>query len=81
MGAAQDSLEAVGFTVQLRGGDTLWLRTGAQRACVVRASDSATVGYLFADTLRHRDFVYCVRDNMDLVAYAHEFKRMSTPTP
>ena len=27
-GTAQDSLRAAGFTVELRGGDTLWLRTG-----------------------------------------------------
>ncbi len=75
LGTAQDSLKAAGFTVQLRGGDTLWLRTGANRARVVRAADSSTVGYLFADTLLRRVFVYGVRGNVDLVAYAHEFRR------
>ena len=75
LGTAQDSLKAAGFTAQLRGGDTLWLRTGANRVRVVRAADSSTVGYLFADTLLRRVFVYGVRDNIDLVAYAHEFRR------
>ena len=78
LGTAQDSLKAAGFTVQRRGGDTLWLRTGSNHARVVRAADRSEVGYLFADTLLRRVFVYGVRGNVDLVAYAHEFRRTGT---
>lgn len=78
LGTAQDSLQAAGFTVHFRGGDTLWLRTGANRARVVRAADSSEVGYLFADTLMRRVFVYGVRGGAELVAYAHEFRRTGT---
>lgn len=81
LGTAQDSLKAAGFTVQLRGGDTLWLRRGANRARVVRAADRSTIGYLFVDTLLRRVFVYGVRDKIDLVAYAHEFRRTGTLKP
>ena len=66
--------------MQLRGGDTLWLHTGGNRARVVRAADSSTVGYQFADTLLCRVFVYGVRGNVDLVAYAHEFRRTGALT-
>ena len=78
LGTAQDSLRAAGFTVHLLGGDTLWLRTGTDRSRVVRDRDSSTVGYLFADTLLRRVFVYGVRGGIDLVVYAHEFKRTGT---
>lgn len=61
--------------MQLRGGYTLWLRTGANRARVIRPADSSEVGYLFADTLLRRVFMYGVRGGFELVAYAHEFKR------
>ncbi len=81
LGTAMDSLMAAGFTVHYRGGDTLWLRTGSSRSRVVRARDSATVGYLFADTLGHRTAVYGVRTYLDLVEYGHEFKRAGTLTP
>lgn len=80
LGTAMDSLNAAGFRVQYRGGDTLWLRTGSDRARVVRATDSASVGYLFADTLRHRVVVYGVRSHLELVEYAREFKRTGTLT-
>lgn len=81
LGTAQDSLKAAGFTVHLHGGDTLWLRTRAERTRVVRAADSSEVGYLFADTLLHRVFVYGVRGHTELVAYAHEFRRTGTLKP
>lgn len=75
LGTVQDSLKAAGFTVHLHGGDTLWLRTGADRARLVRTADSSTVGYVFADTLLRRVFVYGVRGHTELVAYAQEFRR------
>lgn len=78
LGTAQDSLKAAGFTVHLHGGDTLWLRTRAARARVMRAADSSEVGYLYADSLLRRVFVYGVRGHTELVAYAHEFKRTGT---
>ncbi len=81
LSAARDSLMAAGFTVQLRAGDTLWLRAGNVRSRFVRALDSATVGYVFADTLGRRAVVYGVRSYLDLVAYAHEFKRTGMLQP
>ena len=70
-----DSLLAVGFTVRYRGGDTLWMRTGNVRSRFIRAPDSATVGYVLTDTLGRHAVIYGVRTNIDLVEYAHEFKR------
>lgn len=75
IGTAMDSLNAAGFTVHYRGGDTLWVRTGGVRTRIVRSRDSATVGYLFADAMGHQVVIYGVRGYTDLVAYAHEFKR------
>lgn len=74
LGTAMDSLLAVGFTMHYRGGDTLWLRTDKAASRFVRAADSATIGYLFADTLGRRAVVYGVRTYVDLVEYAREFK-------
>ena len=81
IGTAMDSLLAAGFTVQYRGGDTLWMRAGKVRSRFVRTPDSATVGYVFADTLGRRAAVYGVRTYVDLVAYAHEFKRAGRINP
>lgn len=81
IGTAMDSLMTAGFTVQYRGGDTIWLRTGNARSRVVRARDSATVGYVFADTLGRRAVLYGVRGYADLVEAAHEFKRVGVVTP
>ncbi|MES2306534.1 MAG: hypothetical protein V4558_13580 [Gemmatimonadota bacterium] len=75
IGTAMDSLIAAGFTVQYRGGDTLWLRTATRRSRVLRSTDSATVGYLFADPAGHLALVYGVRGYTDLIADAHEFSR------
>jgi hypothetical protein len=81
VGTAMDSLLAAGFMVQFRGGDTLWMRAGKVRSRFVRTPDSATVGYVFADTLGRRAAVYGVRTYVDLVAYAHEFKRAGRINP
>jgi hypothetical protein len=81
LSTAGDSLKAAGFAVELRGGDTLWLRTASDRARIIRAPDSSTIGYLFADTLRHRVILYGVRSNVELVDYAHQFKRSGTLSP
>lgn len=81
IGTAMDSLMAAGFTVQYRGGDTVWLRARNKRTRVVRATDSATVGYVFADALGRRAVIYGVRGYTDLVEYAHEFKRTGTLRP
>jgi len=78
IGTAMDSLIAAGFTVQYRGGDTLWVRAGRVRSRFVRSSDSATVGYLFADSRGGRAVIYGVRGYTDLIQYAHEFKRTGT---
>ncbi|MBI4885812.1 MAG: hypothetical protein HY824_01855 [Acidobacteria bacterium] len=74
LSVAMDSLEADGFTLHLRGGDTLRMRTGKVRSRFVRAADSATIGYVFADTLGRRAVVYGVRTYVDLVEYAREFR-------
>lgn len=75
IGSAMDSLVASGVTVHFRGGDTLWLRTGDRRDRVVRARDSAAIGYLFADSTQHRAIVYGVRTNIDLIEDARAFIR------
>jgi len=81
IGTAMDSLMAAGYTVQYRGGDTLWMRAGSVRSRFVRAIDSAAVGYVMSDTLGRRAVIYGVRSYLDLVEYAHEFKRTGTLTP
>lgn len=60
IGTAMDSLIAAGFTVHYSGGDTLWVRTGSDRSRILRARDSATVGYLFADARGRRVMIYGV---------------------
>jgi len=79
--SAMDSLRAAGFSQEYRGGDTLWLRTGAQRALAVRDQDSASVGYLFADTGGRRMAVYGVRTSTELIAIAQEFLLTSNLRP
>mgnify|MGYP001574045505 CR=1 FL=1 len=81
IGTAMDSLLAAGFTVQYRGGDTLWMRAGKVRSRFGRTPARAPVGYVFADTLGHRAVVYGVRTYLDLVEYAHEFKRTGMLKP
>ncbi len=81
IGTAMDSLLAAGFTVQYRGGDTLWIRAGSVRWRFVRPPDSATVGYVWTDTLGRRAVIFGVRSYVDLVEYAHEFKRTGMLRP
>jgi hypothetical protein len=81
IGTAMDSLMAAGFMVQYRGGDTLWLRMPREHARVVRDADSAIVGYVFADSLGRRAMIYGVRSHLDLVEYAHEFRRTGSLRP
>jgi len=81
LGAAMDSLVAAGFRVQYSSGDTVWMRAGNVRSRFVRAPDSATVGYVFTDTFGRRAVLYGVRTYIDLLEYAHEFKRTGSITP
>jgi len=81
IGSAMDSLVAQGVTVHYRGGDTLWLRTGAGRARVVRMRDSSDVGYVFADTLGRRVVLYGLRSNLDLLEYTREFRATGAIRP
>ena len=81
IGTALDSLQAAGFTVHYRGGDTLWLRSGASRWRFVRSADSADVGYAMADPARNMSVMYGVRTYVDLIEYAHEFKRTGRVRP
>lgn len=81
LGTAMDSLLAAGFAMHYRGGDTLWLRTDKTASRFIRAADSATIGYLFADTLGRRAVVYGVRTYVDLIEYAREFKATGTLKP
>lgn len=85
LGAAMDSLVAAGFRVQYSSGDTVWMRAGSLRSLFVRLPDSATVGYVYTDTTLRRTVIYGVRTYVDLVAYAHAFKRFgaaaTAPTP
>lgn len=75
LGSAMDSLLAMGVSVHYRGGDTLWLRRGAWRLRFIRAADSATVGYVFADTAGRWTALYGVRNDLDLVHGARAFAR------
>lgn len=81
IGSAMDTLTALGVAVHYRGGDTLWLRTGTREERVVRAVDSADLGYLFADPAGHHAILYGVRTNSDLVAAARTFARTGTLPP
>ena len=81
IGTAMDSLYAQGFTVHYRGGDTLWLRTPTGRWRFVRAADSADVGYVMTDTARNTAIMYGVRGYVDLISYAHEFRRTGKLRP
>jgi hypothetical protein len=75
IGTAMDSLVAAGFRVHYSSGDTVWMRAGRVRSRFVRSPDSATVGYVFTDTTGRRAVIYGVRTYVDLVTYAHEFRR------
>jgi hypothetical protein len=81
LGSAMDSLVAMRVSVQYRGGDTLWLRHGSWRLRFIRAADSATVGYVLADTLGRWGVLYGVRSDVDLVQDAREFARTGTSVP
>lgn len=81
IGTAMDSLYAAGFTVHYRGGDTLWLRTATARWRFVRPADSAEVGYVMSDSARNMSVMYGVRTYVDLIEYAHEFKRTGQVRP
>lgn len=85
IGTAMDSLHAAGYGVEYCSGDTVWMRTGTVRSRFVRSPDSAAVGYVFTDTTGRRAVIYRVLTHLDLVEYAHEFKRAGAaakaPTP
>lgn len=81
LGSAMDSLLAAGFNVRYSSGDTVWMRAGSVRTRFVRAPDSATVGYVFTDALGRRAVLYGVRTYVDLIEYAHEFKRTGAIAP
>lgn len=75
LGIATDSLEAHGFRVTMRSGDTLWLRGPARKWRFVRGADSALVGFYFA-VPDGRDTVYYGSGvEINLVAYADAFLR------
>ncbi len=82
IGSAMDSLDANDVTVHYRGGDTLWLRSSfGGRWQVARAVDSSDVGYVLTDTTRNTTIIYGVRTYMDLIEYAHEFRRTGRIRP
>ena len=81
IGSAMDSLVANDVTVHYRGGDTLWLRSGVDRWQVARSADSADVGYVFTDAKQNTAIIYGVRTYVDLIEYAHEFKRTGRIRP
>lgn len=74
MAGVMDSLEAIGFRFAYRGGDTVWLRTGARRDRVIRHPDSGEIGYVFADTAGRSAIVYRVRTSDGLLEFGHEFR-------
>jgi hypothetical protein len=80
-GSASDSLAALGFTLTMRGGDTLWLRTTSDRWMVTRPRDSADVGYLLVDPERRQLVMYGVRTNLDLIESGMAFLRGRAVTP
>lgn len=77
---AMDSLGAVGFRFAYRGGDTVWLRTGARRDAVIRNPDSASIGYVLADTAGRRVLLYGVHTSDRLIALARAFL-LAPPAP
>lgn len=83
IGTAMDSLNAQGFTVHYRGGDTVWLRAPGvgRRWTFIRNADSADVGYVMTDTARNMAVIYGVRGNVDLIEYAHEFRSTGRVRP
>lgn len=74
IGTAMDSLLANGYTVHYRGGDTIWLRSGARQWRFVRNADSADVGYLFTEPGQQQVVEYGVRSYLDLIEDGHEFR-------
>jgi hypothetical protein len=81
IGTAMDSLDAAGFKVHYRGGDTIWTRSGSKRSRLLRPADSASIGYVWTDTLGHQSIIYGVRTYIDLIEYAHEFRRTGRLAP
>ena len=81
IGTAMDSLDAAGFRVHYRGGDTIWTRNGSTRSRLLRPADSASIGYVWTDTQGHQAIIYGVRTYIDLIEYAHEFRRTGRLSP
>lgn len=75
MGIATDSLEARGFRVDMRPGDTLWLRTATARWRFVRDADSSLAGFYFVMPDGRHAVHYGTGVDISLVASATEFLR------
>jgi hypothetical protein len=75
LGIATDSLTARGFHVDMRGGDTLWLRTTAARWRFARDTDSSRVGFYFVMPDGRRMVHYGSGVDINLVAAAETFAR------
>lgn len=77
---AMDSLVPVGFRFAYRGGDTVWLRIGADQVPVIRDRDSADIGIVLADRSGRREIHYGVQTSDRLVELARAFLR-APPAP
>ena len=73
LGTATDSLEAQGFAVTMRAGDTLWFRNGDRRWAFARAADSSDVGYHLTAADQRSLTLYGVHTHVDLVERARSF--------
>ena len=73
LGTATDSLEAQGFAVTMRAGDTLWFRNGDRRWVFARAGDSSDVGYYLTAPDQRSLTLYGLHTHVDLVARAWSF--------
>lgn len=80
VGSAMDDLTRSGIAVHYQTGDSVKLLLPGP-AIWVRASDSASVGLLFADPKGNRAVLYGVRTSSELVELAAEFARSGRVIP
>ena len=75
IGSVMDSLTAAGVAMHYDAGDTVFVRTGDERWRFVRAPDSSSIGYLFADARYRRAVIYGVLGGHELLEHARQFAR------
>jgi hypothetical protein len=73
LSTASDSLRAIGFRVEMRPVDSIFVSDAGRDIAFTPPKDSADVGYYFAAPGRAPVIMYGVRTNVDIVQRARAF--------